>query len=84
MTNLNAEIAVATRAAQQAGTLILDVYRTDFSVDWKGRGQTDPVTQADRLANTDQRVREDKPVSPAFLFACLLWHEVAKRWEALV
>lgn len=36
------------------------------------------------LANTDQRVREDKPVSPAFLFACLLWHEVAKRWEALV
>ncbi|HMU39671.1 MAG TPA: 3'(2'),5'-bisphosphate nucleotidase CysQ [Pseudomonadota bacterium] len=51
MTNLNAEIAVATRAAQQAGTLILDVYRTDFSVDWKGRAQTDPVTQADRLAN---------------------------------
>lgn len=36
------------------------------------------------LANTDQRVREDKPVSPAFLFACLLWHEVVKRWEALV
>ncbi|MGB8339258.1 MAG: polynucleotide adenylyltransferase PcnB [Burkholderiales bacterium] len=28
------------------------------------------------LANTDQRVREDKPVSPGFLFAALLWHEV--------
>ena len=28
------------------------------------------------LAGTDERVREDKPVSPAFLFATLLWHEV--------
>ena len=28
------------------------------------------------LANTDERVRQDKPVSPAFLFAALLWHEV--------
>jgi poly(A) polymerase len=28
------------------------------------------------LANTDQRLAEDKPVSPAFLFAALLWHEV--------
>ena len=25
------------------------------------------------LANTDQRVKESKPVIPAFLFACLLW-----------
>ncbi|MFN3629090.1 MAG: polynucleotide adenylyltransferase PcnB [Casimicrobiaceae bacterium] len=36
------------------------------------------------LANTDQRVRDEKPVSPAFLFACLLWHEVVKRWEVLL
>jgi poly(A) polymerase len=28
------------------------------------------------LKNTDERVREDKPTSPAFLFAALLWHEV--------
>jgi poly(A) polymerase len=28
------------------------------------------------LNRTDERVREDKPVSPAFLFAALLWHEV--------
>ncbi len=34
------------------------------------------------LDGTDRRVREDKPVSPAFLFACLLWHEVVKRWQA--
>jgi poly(A) polymerase len=34
------------------------------------------------LAQTDGRVREDKPVSPAFLFAALLWHEVLAAWKA--
>jgi poly(A) polymerase len=34
------------------------------------------------LAQTDARVREDKPVSPAFLFAALLWHEVLAAWRA--
>jgi poly(A) polymerase len=33
------------------------------------------------LQNTDQRLREDKPVSPAFLFAALLWHEVLAAWK---
>jgi poly(A) polymerase len=33
------------------------------------------------LQNTDQRVLEDKPVSPAFLFATLLWHEVLAAWQ---
>jgi len=33
------------------------------------------------LAQTDARVREDKPVSPAFLFAALLWHEVLAAWR---
>ena len=28
------------------------------------------------LAQTDARVRAERPVSPAFLFAALLWHEV--------
>jgi poly(A) polymerase len=28
------------------------------------------------LAQTDERVLNDRPVSPAFLFAALLWHEV--------
>jgi poly(A) polymerase len=28
------------------------------------------------LAQTDERVLNEKPVSPAFLFAALLWHEV--------
>jgi poly(A) polymerase len=34
------------------------------------------------LANTDQRVREGKSVTPAFLFASLLWHEVLAGWNA--
>ena len=33
------------------------------------------------LADTDARVREGKHVSPSFLFACLLWHEVLLAWE---
>jgi poly(A) polymerase len=34
------------------------------------------------LADTDERVRESKPVSPSFLFATLLWHDVNQAWEA--
>lgn len=34
------------------------------------------------LENTDERVREDKPVSPGFLFATLLWHEVLAGWDS--
>jgi poly(A) polymerase len=33
------------------------------------------------LQNTDERVLADKPVSPAFLFAALLWHEVLAAWQ---
>jgi poly(A) polymerase len=33
------------------------------------------------LAQTDARVREDRPVSPAFLFAALLWHQVLAAWR---
>jgi poly(A) polymerase len=34
------------------------------------------------LAQTDERVRAGRPVSPAFLFAALLWHEVLAAWRA--
>ncbi|NEX60709.1 polynucleotide adenylyltransferase PcnB [Noviherbaspirillum galbum] len=34
------------------------------------------------LAGTDKRVREGKPVSPGFLFAALLWHQVLEKWTA--
>lgn len=33
------------------------------------------------LASTDARVQADKPASPGFLFAALLWPQVRKRWE---
>ncbi|WP_211462834.1 polynucleotide adenylyltransferase PcnB [Collimonas silvisoli] len=34
------------------------------------------------LANTDIRVQQGKPVSPGFLFASLLWHQVLEKWSA--
>ena len=34
------------------------------------------------LRNTDERVRQEKPVSPGFLFAALLWHEVLAQWNS--
>lgn len=35
------------------------------------------------LEDTDQRVAEGRSVAPSFLLACLLWHDVQKRWAAL-
>ncbi len=35
------------------------------------------------LKNTDERIRENKSVSPGFLFAILLWHEVLSNWNSL-
>ena len=34
------------------------------------------------LENTDQRINAGKTVSPGFLFASLLWHEVLAAWKA--
>lgn len=34
------------------------------------------------LGSTDERVRQGKPVSPGFLFASLLWHQVVEKWKA--
>lgn len=38
------------------------------------------ISQA--LQNTDRRIDEGKPVTPAFLFAALLWPPVQQRWQA--
>lgn len=35
------------------------------------------------LENTDIRLAEDKPVTPAFLFAALLWEPLQLRWQQL-
>jgi len=34
------------------------------------------------LASTDRRIQEGKTVSPGFLFASLLWHQVVEKWVA--
>jgi poly(A) polymerase len=41
----------------------------------------DPLVIA-AMANTDARVAEDKPVTPGFLLAVLLWRDYAARLEA--
>ncbi len=53
----------------------------------KGNGQsgkvrTDKVMQM-ALKNTDQRIVEEKPVTPAFLFAALFWQPVRERADVL-
>jgi len=35
------------------------------------------------LEQTDKRILEEKSISPAFLFAALLWHEVLAAWKTL-
>jgi poly(A) polymerase len=35
------------------------------------------------LEDTDRRVAENRSVAPSFLLACLLWHDVLGRWQAL-
>jgi poly(A) polymerase len=43
-----------------------------------------PITFVSRgLDNTDRRILDRKPVSPAFLFAVLLWEPVRRRWQQL-
>ncbi len=44
-----------------------------------------PITfVANGLKNTDARVEEDKPVTPAFLFAVLLWEPVRRLAEEII
>jgi 3'(2'), 5'-bisphosphate nucleotidase len=45
----SAELEAMASAAREAAKLVLEVYRTDFQVDYKSVG--DPVTRADREAN---------------------------------
>jgi poly(A) polymerase len=49
----------------------------------RGRIMTGPLLLK-ALENTDARISEGKPVTPAFLFAALLWEPVKRQTEALV
>jgi poly(A) polymerase len=44
-----------------------------------------PITFVLRaMRNTDVRLSEDKPVTPFFLYAALLWEPTRRRWEELI
>ncbi len=49
MTDFARELTVAVELARKAGAAIMEVYATDFSVDYKGKN--DPVTDADKRGN---------------------------------
>jgi len=50
-----------------------------------GRGKVQlGVVLRKTLENTDERIRKSQPVTPAFLFAALLWQPVVERSQALV
>jgi len=52
MTDFACELQVATQLARTAGAAILKVYaQQNPQVDYKGKGEADPVTAADREAN---------------------------------
>jgi len=52
----------------------LDHEDHDFPIVFVSRG----------LASTDKRIQDNKPVTPAFLFAVLLWEPVRRRFEELL
>ncbi len=47
---LEAEVNRAAQLAREAGRILLEVYASDFDVEWKS--SSSPVTEADRRANT--------------------------------
>jgi poly(A) polymerase len=47
-----------------------------------GRIKTGPLLET-ALRNTDERVADGRPVTPAFLFAALFWHPVRARADVL-
>jgi 3'(2'), 5'-bisphosphate nucleotidase len=63
---LDRELVEAVKLAREAGALLMEVYATDFDVDYKGddpEKKKDPVTEADRRANEMlvRRLRETFP-----------------------
>ncbi len=78
------ELSVAVELARQAGQIVMDVYRTDFAVAYKGKD--DPVTEADRQANDlivkglkaafprDIVVAEESPLPEALVPSGRIWY----------
>ena len=49
MDDLSSQLSTVSHFAREAGQLIMKIYRSDFSVAYKG--PSDPVTEADQIAN---------------------------------
>jgi 3'(2'), 5'-bisphosphate nucleotidase len=45
------ELNLAAEIAREAGKVLLEIYATNFSVEFKGQGTSNPVTEADKRAN---------------------------------
>lgn len=58
---LDRELVEAVKVAREAGSILLDIYGTDFAVEQKG--PSDPVTEADRQVNAllVSRIRDTFP-----------------------
>ena len=58
---LDRELVEAVKLAREAGAVLMEVYATDFDVDYKG--ERDPITEADRRVNEllVTRLRESFP-----------------------
>ncbi|HET7300803.1 MAG TPA: polynucleotide adenylyltransferase PcnB [Oleiagrimonas sp.] len=82
------KLFMAGRAADSFHTLEqLDLLKALFPSTVRQLAKRDTVLRdmvEQCLVNTDQRVAEDRPVTPAFLFAVLLWGEVRDRVQALI
>jgi len=84
MTNWTHELEVASSLARQAGEIIMNIYKKDFAISYKGTN--DPVTEADQLANTliveglathfpeDEIIAEESPLPTGALQAGRIWY----------
>jgi 3'(2'), 5'-bisphosphate nucleotidase len=83
-TEFDREIEVASRLAREAGDVILQIYRTDFVVQFKDK--EGPVTEADRRASelivaqlrrefpNDLVVSEEEPMDPDVVIPRRVWY----------
>ena len=84
MTHWTRELDVASSLARQAGEIIMDIYKKDFAISYKGTN--DPVTEADQLANTliveglathfpeDEIIAEESPLPTGSLQKERIWY----------
>ncbi len=68
---------------QRHGLLHFLFPETASCIENKPGGVTDRLARK-ALANTDERLREGKPATPAFLFAALLWEQVRQDSDARI